>query len=81
MLTEGYIIYVRRHNSILKAHIAAALPSSYLTGGTCQNHNTNSVQAYSSKHATSTQCCTNVGPASWTVGQHCYNIGSMSRVC
>ena len=34
-----------------------------------------------SKHETSTQCCNNVGPPSATLAQHCYNIGSTSRVC
>ena len=33
------------------------------------------------KHETSTQCWTNVGPASWTVAQHWTNIGSMFPVC
>ena len=34
-----------------------------------------------SKHDTSTQCLTNVGPLSMTLAQHWSNIGRMCRVC
>ena len=34
-----------------------------------------------SKHETSTQCWTNIGPPSTTLAQHWSNIGSMSRAC
>ena len=40
-----------------------------------------SLTSLPTRHDTSIQCWTNVGPPSTTLAQHCSNIGSMCRVC
>ena len=50
-------------------------PREYLC---CWHHQNVSIP---SKNETSIQCCTNVGPPSTTLGQHWYNVGSMSLDC